>query len=1037
MKKRYLFFLCILSFFSLSLYAKDENDLSLFEIDKLIRQTDYEEALRLLNIYINKYPDNFDNAQRRIKRIMNIRKQYSILAEKLINLILTEPENDKEIYEITAQLERFEKNPSDEHLQFIADLKKSAEFNYFRSQFNEVQTQSAGYTQSGLYSDSIAIIRQNGFWLYKDSFYERWENNPEITAKAQSVVDHLEKEVANFNDKNFNNRFNKAVNDYVNSLNNDKYDDSVKNFNTVLQVFQEYAALRNSIFEDAHQLEVLFEEVQKLDQDSTDASYLPFMFRFIYGVSYIPDSGIIGAVDGQWKAAMTRMNTALFANILKYYERYRTNCANTAFTAKQKIDNNAANTNRIKNYSLLEQNTLNLYNFLNVRSGQTFVHPFSEYFVYTDYLNALTLAVSGLYNNEIEINDTKNLTYQTIDELKNKGQDKNFEEKLMQAASKIILILGNKDDKGLEKINHYAAYAESKNESFKGLEEEYTKEIDSLFKSSEDFFDLIWKEESEYFAQKAKALADEVVLINDSGQTFYKGFNSKLDSASKNKFTKDTEAALSYKDNSDASGNLLLLYSYPEIALNISLYGQKKINSAIKEITDYKARIKNNYDAESLWQEDEEISSYYEECRKELDSQILRLEELMKKSDELVQNSRQKIISSQIARNEGDTRYSEAQTALKNQNFSLARRKLEQALSKYEEALTISDDESLRREWDSKLAALGENINRTENEIIVKEVRLLKTQAREAYFNGFFDEAEKYLNQAKNRWAITNAVEDEEITSLMNYINTAISMQTGRDISPSAPQYPEMSQLINIANQYYEEGQQYYRKGDKEQGNLALQKALDNIRKVQVVYPLNAEASLLTLKINKLMNPSKFEEEFAQKIKIAQNMCKDSATVQEGYSTLLDYYKINPDYKGLKDLIYKVEIDIGIRQKPVDNSALTRSKNLYNDAQKTYNNAGNNLEKLQSALEKVNRALVLNPNNTQAQGLKDTIITKMGGTATQISMEDEQLYNQAIVYLQNNNVIAANQILKQLLNKPQNQYVQKIKDLKAKIEARM
>ena len=106
MKKRYLFFLCILSFFSLSLYAKDENDLSLFEIDKLIRQTDYEEALRLLNIYINKYPDNFDNAQRRIKRIMNIRKLYSILAEKLINLILTEPGNDKEIYEITAQLEK-------------------------------------------------------------------------------------------------------------------------------------------------------------------------------------------------------------------------------------------------------------------------------------------------------------------------------------------------------------------------------------------------------------------------------------------------------------------------------------------------------------------------------------------------------------------------------------------------------------------------------------------------------------------------------------------------------------------------------------------------------------------------------------------------------------------------------------------------------------------------------------------------------------------------------------------------------------------
>ena len=88
-------------------------------------------------------------------------------------------------------------------------------------------------------------------------------------------------------------------------------------------------------------------------------------------------------------------------------------------------------------------------------------------------------------------------------------------------------------------------------------------------------------------------------------------------------------------------------------------------------------------------------------------------------------------------------------------------------------------------------------------------------------------------------------------------------------------------------------------------------------------------------------------------------------------------------------------------------------------------------------MEKVNRALALNPNNTQAQNLKDKIITKMGGTSVQPTMEDESLYNQAIQYLQNNNVIAANQILQQLMNKPQNQYVQKFKDLKAKIDARM
>ena len=86
-------------------YAQEKDDLSLFEIDRLIRRTEYDEALRQLNIYIEKNPENFDNAQSRIKRIMHARTQYSILAERLIKLIQTDPGNNKEIYEITAQLE--------------------------------------------------------------------------------------------------------------------------------------------------------------------------------------------------------------------------------------------------------------------------------------------------------------------------------------------------------------------------------------------------------------------------------------------------------------------------------------------------------------------------------------------------------------------------------------------------------------------------------------------------------------------------------------------------------------------------------------------------------------------------------------------------------------------------------------------------------------------------------------------------------------------------------------------------------------------
>ena len=346
MKEKILVISAILMIFSSALYAKskekskgkqntdstysEENDMSLWEIDRLIRKTEYGEALRQLNIYINNKPDNFDNAQRRIKRIMNIRKEYSILAEKLITIIQEEPDNDKKIYEITAQLERFERNPSDENLKFIADLKKSAEFNYFRSKYNEVLTTSAQLTQSGQYPEAIAYVKNEGFWLYQEDFYQKWEDNEEITNEVNQVVSHLDTQIALFNERNFNNRLNRAVNEYVAALNADRYEEASKLFNTVDTTFRDYAKIRNSIFDDAEQLRKLFDKIKKLDEDTTDASYLPFLYRFIFGVESIPDSGIVGAVDGQWNALVGKMNTAAFGDVLNYYNAY-TNIV--AFTA--------------------------------------------------------------------------------------------------------------------------------------------------------------------------------------------------------------------------------------------------------------------------------------------------------------------------------------------------------------------------------------------------------------------------------------------------------------------------------------------------------------------------------------------------------------------------------------------------------------------------------------------------------------------------------------------------------------------------------
>jgi hypothetical protein len=147
---------------------------------------------------------------------------------------------------------------------------------------------------------------------------------------------------------------------------------------------------------------------------------------------------------------------------------------------------------------------------------------------------------------------------------------------------------------------------------------------------------------------------------------------------------------------------------------------------------------------------------------------------------------------------------------------------------------------------------------------------------------------------------------------------------------------------------------------------------------------------------------------------------------------------MEPNYKGLKDLIYQVEIDIGIRQKKVENTELKRSQNIVAEARKLFEKAGDDQDKLKKALDKINQAIRLNPDNKEATALKEKITTKIGGTTSAVlSTEDERLYQMAVKKLQQNDVIGANAITMQLLKKKQNMSSKKIKDLKNKIDARL
>lgn len=1033
MKKNFFVLISVLFlFFSFNGYAQKTEEISLFEIDRLIKDTEYDKALQLLNSYLKKHPENFDNVQVRIKKIMNARKQYSALAEQLLWIIENEPENSQKIYEITEQLEQFEKNPSNQIKNFIQDAKKSSEFNYFRSLFLNIQKESASFTERKLYNLAILKIKE-GFWLYKDEFYAKWNNNPQIIEQMENLINQLEMQTIVFEDKTLVNQINEQTQIIDEFISQKKYNEINKELENITKSIQILAGIRNNLLNIMEKMSELYEK--NYDSDLNDASYIPFMIRFISGVDNIPHSGILGCVEYYWDLTVKNLNDKVFTQLQNNYYDFTDSLNNEN---KEKMQENLES---IQKFVAIQRKILDFYNLFEQDSDYKKENPLEYYYVLGDTLLVLsqkTLSVNELYFKLLEIQQEQSILIEKILNDTENTDDKKIKS-LFDLSSQAAKIVGNKNDYELQNYQWYNKYKKQKKDIWNSLLQTYNFLVDKTFNEAKniqlDLFNQI------FYAYKSNIETNSFDIEKrfEVAQELLDGLPVQLSKEEIQQMKENSQIIVDfdYAKKHKTEENLGILYCYPNFAQTLIMEAQSKIQNTQSKINNYCDAVYSNLKENSLISSENNSSNSQEFYIDYMDNQQKYFSEYEKKCNNLLGMAKQQRNKSILARNEGELRFSEAQVSLEKNDFDMARKKLQDSLKKFDESLKYQDDYELRLECDSKLYELGIKIAKLENEIVVKEVRELKNKAKDAYFNGRFEDAQKYLNQAKSRWSVTNEIPDEEIVMLSNFVNSAISMKTGRDIPVSAPQYPEMSQLLNLAYAYFEEGSELIKKGKRNEGITKLDIAVENVQKLQLVYPLNQEAAILTLRINQLKDSKKFEREFSQKINAAKLMCENPKTRKEGYANLLDYYEIQPDYKGLKELIYKVEIDIGIRQKKADNSGVKKANQLLSEAKKIYSSAKDDEEKLKQALAKVDESLSLVMDNEEAVKLKDEITTKIGGTViTVLSTEDERLYQLAVQRLQSNNVIEANLILEKILQKKGNASLQKIKDLKNKIDAR-
>jgi tetratricopeptide (TPR) repeat protein len=384
---------------------------------------------------------------------------------------------------------------------------------------------------------------------------------------------------------------------------------------------------------------------------------------------------------------------------------------------------------------------------------------------------------------------------------------------------------------------------------------------------------------------------------------------------------------------------------------------------------------------------------------------------------------------------EGDRLYQQVTTALNSNNFDLARERLTRAGERYDASLAIQDSEDLRAQRDQRLLSMDAEITGRETAIVSREVRELITSAKTVYFNGSFERAEEMLTTAQARWRRVFADPDPELVYWLGLVRNAMALRSGRVIPVTAPLYSEMSQLLSEAHRSYDEGIRLLNQGRRPVGLESLSRARQKTEEVKLVFPVNQEASILQLRIDQVTNPDAFNSLFRDRFNSDMSSIRQFKSA-ESYADLQDLAAINPGYPGMRSALTEAEILLGLRPPPPDPAALAQSRALTQQAQILVDTSANSPSAMELALETLNQALTLDPNNERAIALKNIVVPLTPGTAQNIlTAEAEQEYQRALQELQQGRYIIALDIVQRLLQDPRNKNNAKLLELRRRAES--
>lgn len=1022
--------------------------MTLRQIDELIKNTEYDTALLELNAYLEAHPESFDSVQKRISRIMKLRDGYTLLANELLEAIREEPDNTEKLGALSRKLLSIERNPGDRRLDIIKDTDDVTAL----ARYSRYQRKSAELTGDGRFVEG-AKSAAAGFFLYRNDFSTAYAGTERL-AEVEQALGEVNAMLTQY--EQLQKKLESAKNAYISAVSGASPATADAALETVKSVFSEFADLRNRLLETADVFGSGAEDAADTKGEGTDyaALFCRYAHAAVLGRKNEEGGGIAGAMDTQWRTYVEEMKNASADSVQKLSASFASRLSSENISAAANAQNKTllSDVQTVADYGL---SVNSLYGLLKEKGGGADAPSPPNYALSMQYVGNEAQFTAGALEYPIaavSLQQQSDFIEFGSDAPKEELAGKNLAAPLFDAAKDVAKLMQKPSDAAAENSAWRKDYdaARKKAEAARPAEETPAKEDElqadrngkaesrkklsrrtaqaakkkALLKVNDDI--IAWKDMdaaaetvSDSFTSHAQKVRSSI--IKKAADFYATCGNEYVDSAEKLKEEAIAAvAAQKGKNNADAPKK------HPQKALD-----------TLASLDDHVARakpvlenaLKNIYAAGLSRNSSEAVA---------VQDALNKLSGMNAFSASLSANASSLLRSAQKAKNEAESRLSQAERALDASEFTTARKRLEEAGEKFVESLSYNDDDELRASSDARIASLGEEIKLRENIDVVREVRTLKNSARHEYFNGNFEAAQKFLTQAAARWAVTNVDEDTEIADLTAMVETALSMKTGRIMFPSDSLYPEMSQILSIAHQYYHQGAALIKRGNRTEGNAKLTLALQKLDELRIVYPLNQDANLLTLRIQQLRDPAEFNRRFSQRVSTAKDALKNPETRRSTYTDLLDLYAIDPSYPGLKQLIYDVEIEIGIRVKPVKRTEVDRSGELVTQARSLFKSAGRgDSDTLRRAMAIIDRAIQMNAENGDALLLKDEISMRLGGNATVVlSSKDLELYNRAVQALNENNILAANDMVETLLRTSGNRNSSRILELQRRIKAR-